>query len=319
MEIPTGAGTAMSPEEGESPQDACQQQMSASYSRATMVGTKLQVTHRTLFEYAAPVIDSVNTLHLEPRTFPFQRTISATIRIMPPTRMRRFSDLFQNITHHFEMLKPHTRLEVQSRLRVHNLPLFIPERSREATKNDLADPSTRERTWQFLQDSNLISHHSGIWHTAVDLIQGLDSLHDQALAFMHWIHQNFHYQPGATMVNTSLANSFELRAGVCQDFTHVMVALCRSVGIPSRYASGYIYNGPSDLLVGAQASHAWCEVYLPHVGWIGYDPTNGTLADERYVKVAVGRDYDDVAPVKGAYRGTAQCMMSVKVMVEKVD
>ncbi len=309
----------MNSEPGEPPQEACQNQVIAAYNREPMVGTKLQVTHSTLFEYAAPVIESVNTLHLEPRTFPFQRTISATIRVMPPTRMRRFCDLFQNITHHFEIVKPHTRLEVQSRLRVHNLPLAIPDRSREATKKDLADSSTRERTWQFLHDSNLIVHHSALWHAAVDLSEGKQSIHEQAEAFMHWIHQNFHYQPGATMVNTSLAQSFDLRAGVCQDFTHVMVAMCRSVGLPSRYASGYLYNGPSDLLVGAQASHAWCEVYLPHVGWIGYDPTNGTLADERYVKVAIGRDYDDVAPVKGAYRGTAHCMMSVKVSVEKVD
>lgn len=309
----------MSPTEGDAPQEACQQQLIAPYSLPPMIGTKLQVTHATLFEYAAPVVDSVNTLHLEPRTFPFQRTISSTIRILPPTRMRRFSDLFQNITHHFEMLKPHTRLEVHSRLRVHNLPLMIPERSMLATKADLADPSTRERTWSFLQDSSLVSHHPEIWRLAIDLSHGIDSLHQQALAFMHWIHQNFHYQPGATLVNTRLEQSFAIRAGVCQDFSHMMVALCRAVALPARYASGYLYNGPTDMLVGAQASHAWCEVYLPYVGWIGYDPTNGTLADERYVKVAVGRDYDDVAPVKGAYRGTAQCMMSVKVLVEKVD
>ncbi|MEN9991988.1 MAG: hypothetical protein RLZZ224_1690 [Verrucomicrobiota bacterium] len=284
-----------------------------------MIGTKLQVTHSTVFEYAAPVVDSFNTLHLEPRTFPFQKTISSTIRILPPTRVRRFSDLFQNITHHFEILQPHQRLEVQSRLRVHNLPLVVPDRSMEATKEDLNDPSTRERTWPFLQDSNLVSHHSQIWRLAIDLSYGVTTLHGQAMAFMNWIHENFHYQPGATMANTRLEQAFELRAGVCQDFTHMMVALCRAVKLPARYASGYIYNGPTDLLVGAQASHAWCEVYLPYVGWIGYDPTNATMADERYVKVAVGRDYDDVAPVKGAYRGTSHCAMTVKVLVEKVE
>ena len=142
--------------------DACNLEPSLPQKRGHMVGTKLQVTHRTLFEYASPVVDSVNTLHLEPRTFPFQRTISATVRIMPPTRLRRFSDLFQNITHHFEMLKPHTRLEVDSRLKVHNLPLVIPDRSAEATSADLTDSSTRERTWQFLQDSQLVHHHQDI-------------------------------------------------------------------------------------------------------------------------------------------------------------
>jgi transglutaminase-like putative cysteine protease len=299
--------------------DACHSRSSESLSRVSMLGTKLQVTHSTFFEYASPVVDSVNTLHLEPRTFPFQRTISSTIRILPATRIRRFSDLFQNITHHFEILNPHSKLEVHSRLRVHNLPLLIPERSMMAKKEDLADASTRERTWPFLQDSPLVSHHGEIWRLAIDISHSISSLHEQALAFMHWIHQNFHYQPGATMVNSRLDQVFDLRAGVCQDFSHLMIALCRAVNLPARYASGYIYNGPTDLLVGAQASHAWCEVYLPYVGWIGYDPTNATLADERYVKVAVGRDYDDVAPVKGAYRGTAHCMMTVKVAVEKVD
>lgn len=298
--------------------DACNLEPSLPQRRGQMVGTKLQVTHRTLFEYAFPVVDSVNTLHLEPRTFPFQRTISATVRIMPPTRLRRFSDLFQNITHHFEMLKPHTKLEVDSRLKVHNLPLVIPDRSAEATAADLSDPSTRERTWQFLQDSQLVQHQQDIWHVAIDLTQGMVSLHEKAMTFMRWIYENFRYSPGSTMVNTPLDQAFAMKAGVCQDFTHVMLGMCRSVGMPARYASGYLYNGPSDLLVGAQASHAWCEVYLPFVGWIGYDPTNNMMADERYVKVAVGRDYDDVAPVKGAYRGTAQCFMSVHVTVEKL-
>jgi len=284
-----------------------------------MIGSKLQVSHSTLFEYASPVVDSVNTLHLEPRTFPFQRTISSTIRILPTTRIRRFSDWYQNITHHFEIIKPHQRLEVHSRLRVHNLPLVIPERSLAAKKEDLADASTRERTWSFLQDSTLVTHHSEIWRLAIDLSHGIRSLHEQALVFMRWIHQNFHYQPGATMANTPLEQAFAIRAGVCQDFTHMMIALCRAIQLPARYASGYLYNGPSDLLVGSQASHAWCEVYLPYVGWIGYDPTNATLADERYIKIAVGRDYEDVAPVKGTYRGTSLSAMTVKVMVEKID
>jgi transglutaminase-like putative cysteine protease len=298
--------------------EACQYGGAPSSMRGAMVGTKLQVTHKTSFHYGAPVVDSVNTLHLEPRTFPFQKTISATVRVMPPTRLRRFSDLFQNITHHFEILKAHTRLEIDSRLRVHNLPLVIPDRSLQAGHADLEDPSTRERTWQFLQDSHLVQHLPELWRLAIDLSQGTSSIHEQAMIFMGWIHQNFQYSPGSTMVSTRMEQAFQMRSGVCQDFTHVMLGLCRSVGIPARYASGYLYNGPTDLLVGAQASHAWCEVYLPYLGWIGYDPTNNTLADERYVKIAVGRDYDDVAPVKGAYRGTAHAVMEVSVAVEKL-
>ena len=135
---------------------------------------------------------------------------------------------------------------------------------------------------------------------------------------MRWIHDEFEYESGVTSVHTHPEEVFSIRRGVCQDFTHVMIAMCRSVGVPARYASGYLYNGPRDHLVGAQASHAWCAVYLPGGGWIGFDPTNANLADERYVKVAVGRDYSDVAPVVGSYVGGSQVRMEVLVSVEKL-
>ncbi len=279
---------------------------------------KLSVVHRTAFHYAGPVTQSVNTLHLEPRTFPYQKTISALIRVIPATRVRRFTDLFQNITHHFELQGPHARLEIESRIKVHNLPLDISAKSREATLAALDDPSIRELTWQYLQESRWVSSHPEVWRQAVDVSSPHLSIYDRATALMGWIHQEFRYQPGATNVNTHLEDAFALRCGVCQDFTHVMLGLCRAVGIPARYASGYLYNGPRDSLVGAQASHAWSEVYLPEAGWIGFDPTNNTLADERYVKVAVGRDYEDVAPVRGNYNGTCHCRMEVHVEVAKI-
>jgi transglutaminase-like putative cysteine protease len=279
---------------------------------------RLSVFHRTAFNYGSPATNSVNTLHLEPRTFPYQKTLSALIRVMPATRVRRFTDLFQNITHHFELPRPHTRLEIESRIRVHNLPLDISEASREATVEQFADPSIRELIWPYLQESRSVSRHPEVWREALDITRSIPSVFQQATALMQWIHREFRYEPGSTNVNTHLEEAFEMRHGVCQDFTHVMLGLCRSVGIPARYASGYLYNGPRDTLVGAQASHAWAEVYLPAAGWIGFDPTNNTLADERYVKVSVGRDYDDVAPVRGNYQGSGHCRMEVEVEVEKI-
>ncbi|MGJ8655965.1 MAG: transglutaminase family protein [Akkermansiaceae bacterium] len=283
-----------------------------------MAGTKLQVIHKTIFTYASPVVDSVNTIHLQPRPFQYQKTISSTVRVMPPTRMQCFSDLLQNVTHHFEIPEPHTRLEIDSRLRVQNLPLNLPEDNLQASLEDLIDPEIKERTWLYLQDSHLVQHHPEIWRLAIDLTQGSTSIYEQAMLMMTWIHKNFEYKPGSTLVDTSMINAFSMKKGVCQDFAHVMLGLCRAVGIPARYASGYLYNGPADQLLGAQASHAWIEVYLPYVGWIGFDPTNNTLADDRYVKVAVGRDYLDVTPVKGAYRGTSDAQMEVIVEVEKI-
>lgn len=275
--------------------------------------------HRTTFEYAAPVTNSTNVVHLEPRTFPFQKTLQSFIEIKPATRLRSFRDLFDNITHHFELTSPHERLQITSRLRVQNLKLELSDAARSQGFEAYGDPETRERVWPFLQESNYVSRDPRIWRQAVDLTDGVSSIFKKGHAIMMWIHQEFRYDPGVTKVSTLLEEAFEHRHGVCQDFTHVMIGLCRAVGIPARYASGYLYNGPLDDLIGAQASHAWPEVYLPTLGWVGFDPTNGNLADERYIKVAVGRDYDDVAPVKGSYQGTGQCRLSVTVEVEKLE
>ncbi|MCU0795300.1 MAG: transglutaminase family protein [Akkermansiaceae bacterium] len=281
-------------------------------------GPRFEVLHRTVFEYGAPVEASVNLLHLEPRTFPFQRTLSALLRVLPATRLRRFQDLFDNVTHHFEIPRAHERLEVESRVKVHNLPLVLNDVSREAGLEDIDHPEARELTWAYLQESKFVSRHPEIWRQAIDLTSSQKSIHDKAMAVMQWVHEEFAYEPGSTKVNTHLEEAFALRRGVCQDFTHVMLGLCRAVDVPARYASGYLYNGPLDKLKGAQASHAWAEVYLPTLGWVGFDPTNNTLADERYIKIAVGRDYEDVAPIRGTYRGTAHCRMQVTVEVTKI-
>jgi transglutaminase-like putative cysteine protease len=290
-----------------------------SMSLTPLNGPVFRVLHRTVFDYDAPVRDSMNTLHLEPRTFPFQRTLSALVKILPATRVRRFHDLFDNVTHHFEVPGDHRRLEIESRIRIQNLPLVVPEASQRATLNEYRGGDIPERTWAYLQESRFVSRHPQIWRQALDITNGLAPVFEQAVAIMHWVHRQFRYDSGSTHVNTHLEEAFALRRGVCQDFTHVMLGLCRAVGIPARYASGYLYNGPRDHLVGAQASHAWPEVFVPGIGWIGFDPTNETLADERYIKIAVGRDYDDVAPVRGSYHGSGHCKMSVTVEVEKVE
>lgn len=287
-------------------------------SATPAAGVRLSVLHRTTFHYGAPVSHSLNTLHLEPRTFPYQKTLSSLIRVIPATRLRRFTDLFQNVTHHFELPDPHGKLEIESRLRVHNLPLDISDASRAATVDGYNESSIRERIWPYLQESMRVSKSPEVWRETIDVTRGTPSVYGQACAIMEWIHREFRYAPGSTAVTTHLLETFAIRRGVCQDFTHVMLGMCRAVGVAARYASGYLYNGPKDSLVGAQASHAWCEVYLPEAGWIGFDPTNNTLADERYVKLAVGRDYDDVAPVVGSYRGSGHCRMEVRVEVEKL-
>ena len=114
-----------------------------------------------------------------------------------------------------------------------------------------------------------------------------------------------------------MAEFVRARAGVCQDYTHAMLALCRRIGIPARYVSGYLETG-AGLTLGSDASHAWIEAYLPGSGWVGFDPTNGTLVEQTYVKVGHGRDYDDVPPVKGLRRGGGTESLRVAVRVLRV-
>lgn len=281
-------------------------------------GPRFQVRHRTLFEYAEPVSASSNIVRLEPHTYPFQRTLSALIKVLPSTRLQRHVDLFGNITHRFEILRPHNRLEVDSLIRIENLPLSVPEASHAATREAYTDDEL-DNAHPFLLGSHYIDETPALWRQALDITHGIHSIYDASLTLMRWVHDHFLYLPNSTHVHTRISESFELRSGVCQDFSHIMIGLCRAVGIPCRYASGYLYNGPRDTLIGAQASHAWAEVFLPYVGWVGFDPTNNTLADERYIKVAVGRDYLDVAPVTGSYFGTQHCRLTVTVDVEKLS
>ena len=134
-----------------------------------------------------------------------------------------------------------------------------------------------------------------------------------------FIHNNFVYQKGATHVNSSVRDSLALRAGVCQDFAHLLLGVVRMRGLPARYVSGYIVSGSSEQgnkqeeVIGGQASHAWAEVFLPGNGWVGFDPTLGKPIELRHIRVAYGRDYGDVPPVRGVYKGKAGQSLSVDV------
>lgn len=280
--------------------------------------TKFSVRHRTEFDYSAWIVGNANTVHLEPRDFLFQKTLSCVIKVLPATRLIRFSDLFGNVTHVYEIGVQHKRMVVESLLKVSNLPLVITNEGYSGGMDFFDDPKIKDRCWEFLQESRWVCTEPEIWRQAVDVTNSEHAVFEKAAAIMRWIHSEFLYQPGVTDSKTHMEQSFRLRKGVCQDFAHVMLGMCRSLGIPARYASGYIYTGEGEDLVGAQASHAWCEVYLPGTGWIGFDPTNSVLADDRYIKIGVGRDYEDLAPIHGSFKGSAEVVMNVEVSVKRL-
>jgi len=136
------------------------------------------------------------------------------------------------------------------------------------------------------------------------------------LTLQRGIYDSFEYQSGITEVNSPIEVALEQRRGVCQDFAHIMTAIARQWGVPTRYVSGYLYHKGCHDRSAADATHAWVECWLPSIGWIGFDPTNNIMAAERHVRAAVGRDYGDTPPTRGTYKGGADSELSIAVSLE---
>lgn len=262
---------------------------------------KLHVIHRTRYEYPAAVIESFNETRLQPASVDGQVCHSFLLKVLPSTRLSHYFDFYLNCVHFFEIPEPHTALSIESSAVVSTTAHILPTDQVTAPMSRLRECLAMEQCYDFLQSSKYVEIDPAVWRLAVDATMGEQDVWQAAVKVMQFIRAEFEYQPEATTVHTPIAEAIEKRKGVCQDFTHIMLGMCRSMRIPARYVSGYLYNGPLDELEGAQASHAWCEVFIPDHGWRALDPTNDQQADERYIKVAVGRDYADIVPVQGTY------------------
>ena len=175
--------------------------------------------------------------------------------------------------------------------------------------------------YHYLRPSDHVPLHHVLMPLGRNFIRPADELGKALLDLNRWVHSEFKYMPGTTEVNTPLTTVIRQRRGVCQDFSHLMLSILRTYGLPARYVSGYIEACDPALdkseLVGATASHAWVEVYLPGGFWWGLDPTNNQETGERHVKVAVGVDYQDAAPLKGTYKGAEGQKLEVMVSVKR--
>ncbi|HVS51091.1 MAG TPA: transglutaminase family protein [Opitutaceae bacterium] len=281
---------------------------------------KLQVFHRTHYAYAAPVRESFNEARLRPVSAEGQICQSFMLKVLPATRLTHYLDFQRNYVHLFDISESHTELNVEATSTVATSGERV--LAADAATTPLAEMpacAQRDGCHDFLQTSRYVDQHPDAWRLALDLTHGIAGAWQAAQAVTRHIHRDFVYQPASTNVHTPMSEVLKNRRGVCQDFAHVTIGLCRALKIPARYVSGYLYNGPADQLRGAQASHAWVEVYLPELGWRGLDPTNDQQPDERYVKIAVGRDYADVSPLRGTYRGTPQRKMTVEVLVTALE
>jgi len=279
---------------------------------------KLQVIHRTVYVYHEPVSQSFNEVRLKPASSDGQICDNFDLKIQPAAHVAHYVDFYFNFVHVFEIHELHNDLTVESTADVTTAARLLAVTADVAPMSALPEVVRQEMCYDFLQSSTLVGASPKIWRLALDATQGQTDVWQSAQAIMRFVHDSFSYVPASTNVKTQVEEVLEQRRGVCQDFAHVMIGMCRSLKIPARYVSGYLYNGPSDGLIGSQASHAWCEVYLPRVGWRALDPTNNQQADERYIKLAVGRDYGDVAPVKGHFKGPPGNSMWVTVTVREM-
>ncbi|MEY4387058.1 MAG: hypothetical protein RLY20_2341 [Verrucomicrobiota bacterium] len=275
---------------------------------------KWEIIHRTSYSYASPVHDSFNEARLQPFSDEWQTVDHFLLKVLPAARLRHHHDFYSNVVHHFEIPEAHSSLLVESNLRV--TTKARPGLSETETPFPLArigEAARETRVFDFLQESRFVDMSPEVWRMAIDATDGVTDTWQATLALMRAVHGSFKYEPNSTGVHTHARDVLRDKRGVCQDFAHVMLGLCRAVKIPALYVSGYLATEI------ASATHAWVEVLIPGIGWRPLDPTHNCQPDETYVKIAVGRDYADVPPLAGNYKGTRDRKMNVSVNVTRCD
>ncbi len=286
------------------------------FPTASPTGMNLRVRHLTHFQYDGTVLDSYNDARLCPVSDPLQRCASFELNIRPSVPVHTHHDFYLNRVDHFELHQPHDQLQVEAFSLIETRPDTRGTPPTGLTLDSLADPTVSENYFDYIVESKYVSQNVVIWREAVDILGNhVTDLWADAVKLGQQVHASFAYDPDWTHVHTSAAAALQDRRGVCQDYAHVMIALCRSHGIPARYVSGYFFNDKTG--DENEASHAWMEVFLPHYGWKAWDPTHNREADTRYIKLAIGRDYDDAKPVSGRFRGSGKQSLDVIVQIRQ--
>lgn len=278
-----------------------------------------EIEHRTRYDYARNVRGCVLMLCLQPASGPGQRVREFQIDTEPAASLSPEHDWFGNRRHVLNVHRRHRELTITSRFQVELEPRARPE----APGDWDAIRSWRRlpEYWYLVQPSRLTRPSPALeeflrrerLRPDDDPMASVQRLSDR-------IHRSFAYQPGSTSADSPIEHVLESGRGVCQDYAHVMIAIARSWGVPSRYVSGYLHTTgvPGEQTV-ASGSHAWVECRLPGAGWVGFDPTNATFSDECHIRVAAGRDYADVSPISGVFQGTGDAKIEVDVIVKAVD
>ncbi len=277
------------------------------------------IRHLTKFLYSTPVSESIMETRMHPRSDQNQRCLTFHLSVSPRCRVFSFRDHLANQVHHFDIPGQHTQLVIVAESLVEVQPAFqIPSFLAPDAWADLDQIVQQGDYWEMLLPSEFAQPTAALEQLAHDLNV---RRRDDPLLVLHQLNQqiyeHFDYKPRSTSVDSPIDLALTNRQGVCQDFAHIMITLIRThLRIPCRYVSGYLFHGESNMDRSvSSATHAWVEALVPQLGWVGFDPTNWLVAGDRHIRTAIGRDYADVPPTHGMFRGRADSELTVAVRV----
>ncbi|MGS2809634.1 transglutaminase family protein [Nocardia sp. MW-W600-9] len=276
---------------------------------------RIRVVHTTGYVYDAPVTRSFNEARLTPRADSRQNVILNRVETVPATRSYRYTDYWGTAVTAFDLHAPHTELEVTGSSVVETEPFAEP--TEELSWDELRGGRIVDRFDEMLSPTAYVPRDRKLATVARQLSRGEEPAKAVVRA-AEWVNKEMDYLAGTTSVHTSALQAFAERRGVCQDYAHLTLVLLRSMGIPSRYVSGYLHPKPGAEIgeTVAGQSHAWVEAWTGQ--WWGYDPTNNLAVNEQHVSVGVGRDYADVPPLKGVFSGGGSTDLEVVVEVTRL-
>ena len=278
------------------------------------------IRHLTRYRYNRPIWQSMMEVRMHPLSEGSQRCFTFRLSVNPRARIFTFQDHLGNQVHHFDLPQHHRELTIVSDALINLEASAAPPASLPLDAwNELGRLINDGDHWQMLMPS----HYARMTPLLAGLIEelGVTSADGRdPLSLVHQInvdiHKAFDYVRKSTTANSPIDVSLETRQGVCQDFAHIMIAVVRSLRIPCRYVSGYLYHGDGDHDRSAEgATHAWVEALMPGLGWVGFDPTNNLVVGSRHIRTAIGRDYADVPPTLGTMKGRADTELQVRVRV----
>src|SRR5476651_1912512 len=276
---------------------------------------EFKIQHITKYTYEGLVRDSANQIILYPMQDDYQDVLKQELHITGDPVVDTYVDYYGNQVGSFTHRDPHSQMIINSQI-------WVNTKHRPLPVNDIF-PEQQWKDYERLKyivpyidflKQEYFDGQNELYTIVRTELQKEDTPYQAILRFCQYVYDNFEYIKGVTTVESTLDDVWKLKAGVCQDFAHILMVMLRLINIPARYVSGYVcpnHNG----MRGEGATHAWAEAYLPDYGWLGIDPTNNVVANETHVRLAVGRNFSDCSPVKGTYKGHYAHKLDVAVSV----